>query len=51
MDTAQIDQIVYELTTKLGGVPAPLDYQGYPYSVCTSVNDQVCHGFPQKRLF
>ena len=50
MDTAQIDQIVYELTTKLGGVPAPLHYQGYPYSVCTSVNDQVCHGFPSKEV-
>lgn len=50
MDTAQIDQIVYELTSKLGGVPAPLHYQGYPYSVCTSVNDQVCHGFPSKEV-
>ena len=50
MDTAQIDQIVYELTTKLGGVPAPLHYQGYPYSVCTSINDQVCHGFPSKEV-
>ena len=50
MDTAQIDQIVHELTTKLGGVPAPLHYQGYPYSVCTSVNDQVCHGFPSKEV-
>ena len=31
-----------------GGIPAPLHYQGYPYSVCTSVNDQVRHGFPSK---
>ena len=28
--------------------PAPLNYEGYPYSVCTSVNEQVCHGFPSK---
>ena len=48
MNTAEIDQIVYELTTKNGAIPAPLNYQGYPFSVCTSVNDQVCHGFPSK---
>lgn len=48
MDTAAIDKIVYEMTTDMGGIPAPLNYQGYPYSVCTSVNDQVCHGFPSK---
>ena len=48
MPTSEIDRIVYELTTKMGGIPAPLNYKGYPYSVCTSVNDQVCHGFPSK---
>ncbi len=48
MDTAQIDRIVYDMTTDMGGIPAPLHYQGYPYSVCTSVNEQVCHGFPSK---
>ena len=48
MPTSEIDRIVYELTTKMGGIPAPLNYEGYPYSVCTSVNDQVCHGFPSK---
>ena len=48
MSTAEIDKIVYDMTTDMGGVPAPLGYDGYPYSVCTSVNDQVCHGFPSK---
>lgn len=48
MNTAEIDKIVYDMTTKMGGIPAPLNYQGYPYSVCTSVNEQVCHGFPSK---
>ena len=48
MNTAQIDKIVYEMTTDMGGIPAPLNYEGYPYSVCTSVNEQVCHGFPSK---
>ena len=46
MTTGEIDRIVYDTTTRMGGIPAPLDYKGYPYSVCTSVNDQVCHGFP-----
>ncbi len=48
MTTAEIDKIVYEMTTDMGGIPAPLNYQGYPFSVCTSVNNQVCHGFPSK---
>lgn len=43
---AQINQWVNEITESMGGIPAPLNYQGYPYSVCVSVNDQVCHGFP-----
>ena len=48
MKTSEIDQLVYDMTTQMGGVPAPLGYKGYPYSVCTSVNDQVCHGFPSE---
>lgn len=50
MNTAQIDRIVYQMTTDMGGIPAPLNYQGYPYSVCTSVNEQVCHGFPSEKV-
>ena len=46
MPLGEIDRIVREMTAKLGGIPAPLNYKGYPYSVCTSVNDQVCHGYP-----
>ena len=30
----------------MGGIPAPLGYEGFPKSVCTSINDQVCHGIP-----
>lgn len=50
MNTAEIDRIVYQMTTDMGGIPAPLNYQGYPYSVCTSVNEQVCHGFPSEKV-
>lgn len=48
MNTAEIDKIVFEMTRDMGGIPAPLNYEGFPYSVCTSVNDQVCHGYPSK---
>ena len=51
MKLSEIDKIVYEMTTDMGGIPAPLNYEGYPYSVCTSVNDQVCHGFPLEERF
>lgn len=48
MPTSLIDGWVHKLTLEMGGIPAPLNYEGFPYSVCTSVNDQVCHGFPSK---
>ena len=48
MSTAKIDEIVRDVTSAMGGIPATLNYHGYPYSVCTSVNEQVCHGFPSK---
>lgn len=44
--TEEIDNWVYDLTTRMGGIPAPLNYQGFPKSVCTSINEQVCHGIP-----
>lgn len=46
MSTEEIDRLVYEKTVEMGGIPAPLGYEGFPKSVCTSVNDQVCHGIP-----
>lgn len=46
----QIDKLVYKKTTELGGICAPYQYEGYPYHVCTSVNSQVCHGFPTEEL-
>lgn len=50
MSTEEIDRLVYEKTTELGGIPAPLHYDGYPKSVCTSVNSQVCHGIPSEEI-
>ena len=46
MSTGEIDRMVEEITRRRGAIPAPLGYEGFPKSVCTSVNDQVCHGIP-----
>lgn len=50
MSTAEIDRIVYDYTTRHGGIPAPLNYQGFPKSVCTSLNNEVCHGVPDENI-
>ncbi|MFW6011007.1 MAG: methionyl aminopeptidase [Desulfosalsimonas sp.] len=46
MTTDEINTIVHEHAEKYGAVPAPLNYRGFPKSVCTSVNDVICHGIP-----
>lgn len=46
--TEQIDQWVHDYTVEHGAIPAPLDFEGYPKSVCTSVNEVVCHGIPDE---
>ena len=51
MSTAEIDKMVYEKTVELGGIPAPLHYEGFPKSVCTSRNNEVCHGIPSEDIF
>ena len=48
ISTAEIDKLVYDITTKMGGVPAPLNFEGFPKSVCTSINNEVCHGIPSE---
>ena len=50
MSTAEIDDIVYRFTTEHGGIPAPLNYQGFPKSVCTSINNEICHGIPDENI-
>ncbi len=46
--TQEIDDLVHSMTVRMGGIPAPLNYEGYPKSVCTSINEVVCHGIPSK---
>lgn len=48
MSTAEIDKLVYDYTVSHGAIPAPLNYEGFPKSVCTSVNEVVCHGIPNE---
>lgn len=50
MSTEEIDRLVYEYTVSHGAIPAPLNYEGFPKSCCTSVNDEVCHGIPDEKV-
>lgn len=48
ISTEEIDKLAYNFTKQHGAIPAPLHYGGFPKSVCTSINDVVCHGIPSK---
>jgi methionyl aminopeptidase len=48
--TDEINTIVHEFTIKNNAQPAPLNYRGFPKSVCVSINEEVCHGIPGKRV-
>jgi len=47
--TDALDRIAHEETIRLGGYPSPLAYRGFPKSLCTSVNEVICHGIPDSR--
>ena len=48
VSTQEIDNWVYNETVKRGAIPAPLNYNGFPKSVCTSIDEVVCHGIPSE---
>ncbi len=48
MTTLEIDEMVYDYTVGHGAIPASLNYEGFPKSVCTSINEVVCHGIPNE---
>lgn len=48
INTDEINTHVHQYTINHGGIPAPLNFNGFPKSVCTSLNDEVCHGIPSK---
>jgi methionyl aminopeptidase len=47
--TDALDGLAHEETVRLGGYPSPLNYRGFPKSLCTSVNEVICHGIPDSR--
>ncbi len=50
LKTDDINTFVHEETIKAGAIPAPLNYRGFPKSVCVSINDVICHGIPSDRV-
>jgi len=50
LKTDEINTVVHEETIRAGAVPAPLNYRGFPKSVCVSVNEVICHGIPGERV-
>lgn len=48
ISTEELNCMVHEYTVRHGAIPAPLNYEGFPKSVCISVNDVVCHGIPSE---
>lgn len=47
--TEELDRLCHMFITKNGAIPAPLNYKGFPKSICTSINHVVCHGIPEER--
>ncbi len=47
----ELDEIAHDACIARGGYPSPLNYRGYPKSLCTSVNEVICHGIPDDRRF
>jgi methionyl aminopeptidase len=50
LPTEAINTVVHEFTLRHGAIPAPLNYRGFPKSVCVSVNEVICHGIPGDRI-
>lgn len=50
MSTAEIDRLVYDYTVSHDAIPAPLNYEGFPKSTCTSINEVVAHGIPSEKV-
>ena len=50
MNTEEINRICHQFITENGAYPSPLNYRGFPKSVCTSPNEVICHGIPSSRV-
>jgi len=49
ISTKELNDIAYKFITSMGGYPSCLNYEGFPESICISINDEVVHGIPSKR--
>ena len=49
ISTLEINDLCHKLIVENGAIPAPLNYKGFPKSICTSVNHVVCHGIPSEK--
>ena len=49
ISTLELNDIVHDFTVSRGAICAPLNYRGFPKSICTSVNDVICHGIPNAK--
>ena len=50
MTTGELNDLCHQFIIDNGAIPAPLDYKGFPKSICTSVNHIICHGIPGGRV-
>jgi methionyl aminopeptidase len=50
VSTVELNDICHKMIIERGAIPAPLNYHGFPKSICTSVNHVVCHGIPGERM-
>ena len=48
--TLEINDLCHDFIVSHGAIPAPLNYRGFPKSICTSINDVVCHGIPSSKV-
>lgn len=46
VSTGELDRLAHDFIVSNGGIPAPLNYKGFPKSICISLNDVICHGIP-----
>lgn len=49
VSTGELDRLCHDWQVERGATPAPLDYKGFPKSICTSINEVICHGIPGDR--
>ena len=47
--TNRLDELCHDFIVSHGAIPSPLNYRGFPKSICSSINEEICHGIPSDR--